>query len=109
MDRYQRLERMLETNFKLTAIQSRELGAEMRRKLQQQSDEFRQGLDQVSRRVEAGFSELGQFFEGGMNAQADRYDNVIELLRALGDSSVDINKEIAELKRRVKQLEDRAS
>ena len=109
MDRYKRLEQIMETNFRLNALETRELGAEIRRRMIRQSEEFRRRLDQLASYVETSFTDLGSFLENGINEQADRMDQVVEVIRHIGDSSVDVNKEIEDLKRRLKEAEDRAS
>lgn len=109
MDKYRRLEDIVETNFRLSAMQSRELGAEMRRRMERQSLEFQRKVDELGRFVRTSYSEMGAYFENGMNEQADRMDRVVEVIRHIGDRSVDVNKELDDLKRRVKEFEDRAS
>lgn len=109
MDKYEKLERIVETNFQLNAMQTRELGVEFRRRLEAQSADFRQALLNLGDHVTEGFRETGEFLEGQMSAHAERAEAAVEAIRTLGDGSVDIRKEIEELKRRVKDLEDRAS
>jgi methyl-accepting chemotaxis protein len=165
MDKDRRIEEIIETNFRLNALQTRELGVEMRRLTRQTSEtmrthgeetreqfgEVRQGIHELGKRVdelgksvdelgksvdglgksvdglgkkvdglgkkveltstraEHGIEAMGELFEKGMNAQADRMDQVVKAIRGMAEGSVDVRKEIEELKRRVKDLEDRAS
>jgi hypothetical protein len=77
--------------------------------MERQSLEFQRKVDELGRFIRASYSEMGEYFENGMNEQADRMDRVVEVIRHIGDRSVDVNKELDDLKRRVKEFEDRAS
>lgn len=108
MDKYKRLEQIIETNFRLNSLQTRELGAEMRRHFAFHTEQMA-NMAQTLQRMATQSEAVGELFERRMNEQADRMDEAVEAIRKLGDGNVDIRKEIAELKRRVKDLEDRAS
>lgn len=116
MDKYERLEQIVETNFQLNAMQTRELGVEVRKRFDSHMEFFNSQIEGVVRALDAtrevlvtGLKETGVLFETRMNEQADRMDLAVEAIRTLGDGNVDIRKEINDLKRRVKELEDRAS
>ncbi len=87
MSEEQRLLEILETNFKLSILHTRQVADRIGQRMQQMGEEMREDI----------------------HGLADRQAETLDVLRKMGDSSVDLRKEVLELKRRVGELEDRAS
>ncbi len=94
MNEEQKLREVIETNFQLSILHTRQVGDRLGRR-----------IDGIVRGMQELASATREEFEG----LADRQAETLEVLRKIGDSSVDIHKEILELKRRVSELENRAS
>lgn len=63
----------------------------------------------VMKRLESDLGQGNRRIEDLLQQRADRLDTAVEALSLLSDSSVDLRKEIAELRERVQKLEDKAS
>ncbi len=108
MSDFDHLKRVVEDNFVLLSIETREL----RGLVSQQGQRFTETLDTITTAMKRLESDLGQGnrrIEDLLQQRADRLDTAVEAIRGLGDSSVDLRKEIAELRERVQKLEDKAS
>ena len=144
------LREVIETNFRLGVLYTRQMGAQMDQRMDALSDgvasvgqglaeiseqmtETSEQMAEISRRVAetsqrvaetakkaartfhqlddlaAETRAVGKQIRADFDALADRQDDTLEILRKMGDSSVDIHQEIAELKRRVTELENKAS
>ncbi len=124
-----KLRQVIETNFRLNALQTRELSGQVDRKMSKVSGELRvmsAGLNEVSAglkalgaKVESLGSDveglgsdvqgLGQTFKSSMHQQLDRDQETLTALREVLDNSVDLHKSFADHERRIRSLEDRAS
>ena len=131
-----RLRQVIETNFRLNALQTRELSGQVDRKMSKVSGELRvmsaglnnvssglhdvsAGLKALGAKVEGLGSEveglgsevqgLGQTFKSSMHQQLDRDQETLTALREILDNSVDLHKTAADHERRIRKLEERAS
>ncbi len=69
-------------------------------------------MESMTRQVEhvsEELSALGQEVQAGFHTMADDQQRVLDVLSALGDGSVDLRNELADLKARLEALEKRAS
>ncbi len=103
-----KLRRIVEENFVLNSLHTREMGAKLRVHLKAVTDQMGTVTEQMSM-VRDQMSDLTEMVESGFNEQADRMDRMVEALRGLGDGGVEIRRDVEDLKRRVKALEDKAS
>ena len=100
MSEYEQLKQAVEDNFVLLSLESRELKGLVGK----QSDTLRL-LHQSIVELQAG----NRVMEDLLEKRTLRLDSAVEAIRALGTGSVDVRKEIAELKERMQRLEDKAS
>ncbi len=115
MDDFEKLRETIETNFRLSAVFTRQVGERLNHRmdglshrmdgLSHRMDELARGMQDVSLEMKSFGSEIRTDFIG----LAERQEASIDALYRIADSNVDIHKEIADLKQRVKDLEDRAS
>lgn len=98
MDDFQRLKETIETNFRLNALQSREIAGQLRSELREMSRQLSQQLER-----------LGDYVADGFETQARRNDEVLEVLKTIGDGGSEIRLELESLKKRVTALEQQAS
>ena len=143
MSEYSELKRVMEDNFVLQSLETRELKAEMfthlgtvgkqihvlndrmhvfndqmhvlNDQMHVLNDQMRvvseqmQVLSDHSQAVAGGLDSLAENVDRRLERQAERWDAAVAALRALGDGSTDVRKEIAELRERVRRLKERAS
>ncbi len=133
---YEKLRQAMESNFRLGILHARDIGFRLNHKIEgatQRLGQMTEKLDQVtekldlvtkqmvevtrefqktSKSVEAVGKELSEFgveVQQGFEIIADDQQKVLDVLLSIGDGSVDLRKELAELKARVEALEKRAS
>ena len=102
------LRRGIETNFRLNALHTRELGWEMRRELTEVRRELRlvsHSLTLLGDKVET----LGENFASGMEQQAVRHEHTLAAINKVLDNSVSLHQTVSDHERRLRALEDRAS
>ena len=110
-----RLRQVIETNFRLNALQTRELSAQVKGELSEVNGgltEMSVSLRALGAKVEglgAKVEGLGQTFKSSMHQQLDRDQETLTALREILDNSVDLHKTAADHERRIRKLEDRAS
>ncbi len=115
MDDFKNLRQTIETNFKLSSLQTREMGAELRREMKTIAGEMKTiagEMNSIASQMNTHgkrMDRLGDYVANGFEQQAQRNDQVLEVLKTVGDGSGDLRKEIEELKRRITALEERAS
>lgn len=122
MEDFEKLRETVETNFRLNALYTRQMGQRLDQRMDGLShrmdglghhvDELANGmrdLSQAMKTVSGEMKNVGTEIRTDFDGLADRQEASIEALYRMADSNVDIHKEIAELKRRVQDLEDRAS
>ena len=96
-----KLRQVIETNFRLNALQTRELSAQVNTQL----SEVNVGLKVLGAKVE----NLGQTIQSSMNQQLDRDQETLSALRQILDNSVDLHKTNADHERRIRKLEEKTS
>ena len=123
------LHERVETNFRLSAIYTRQMGERLDRRVDglgarmdrvsQATGQVAEGLGKLAKdmgRISKSLDTLatdtkafGTEIRTDFNALADRQEQTIDAIRQLGGSSIDVNQELADLKRRVTHLENKAS
>lgn len=123
------LRQVIETNFRLSALQFRELSvqvhgemADMGREVAGMGQEMAgmgrelkdvgRKLQDVAREVDVVSSKahfLGNTFKIGMEQQADRHDETLSAMKKILDHSIDLHKTAADHEHRIRRLEERAS
>jgi hypothetical protein len=136
MSDLEKLRKTVETNFRLNALQTRELGIEVNQQLAvmgeslggmgEKVDSVASRLDSVTTQLKSVTSQLGtvtlglkaldakvhrlgQTFQNSMSEQADRSQETLSVITQILDNSVDLHKTTADHERRIRNLEDRAS
>lgn len=122
MSESDKLRQVIETNFRLNALQTRELSAQVKGELSEVNTglcEVSAGLIEVSAGLKAlgakveglgcGVERLGNTFQSTMNQQLDRDQETLSALSEILDNNVDLHKTAADHERRIRKLEGRAS
>lgn len=126
MSEEENLREILETNFQLSILFTRQVGERLGGRIDgvgRRMDDVGRRMDDVGRRMDdvgRQMDGLGQQIDkmaedmrsvadeirGDFEGLATRQTATLDVLRKMGDSSVDMRKEIEDLKRRVSDLED---
>lgn len=119
----------LETNFRLSLLYTRKVAEDIGQQcegmshqmadLSQRMDDMSQQMGSIGRQMSETSQRLGGASRGqatlaasvrnGFEEIAKSQEEVFRVLYGLGDSSVDLRQEIADLQERVRRLEDKAS
>lgn len=107
----------IETHFRLSLLFTRQVGERLDRRMDtisQKVDDVSLRMDSLAKTMHKVASEMKSFgseARSDFNKLADHQEELLGILGLLGDSSVDVRKELQDLKRRVSELEkkDKAS
>lgn len=115
MSEFEKLKQVVEDNF---VLQSMEM-AEMRSTFSAQLGELGQitgalikdvdAVAQTAKALAQSVDSLAKGIDSNLEKQSSRLETAVKAIRALGDGSVDVRQELAELRARVEKLEDKAS
>lgn len=124
MSEEENLREILETNFRLSILFTRQVGERLGGRIDgvgRHMDDVGRHMDDLGHQMDGLSRQIGKMAEdmrsvadetrGDFEGLATRQTATLDILRRMGDSSVDLRKELEDLKRRVSDLEnqDRAS
>lgn len=115
MSELNELRQVIETNFRLNALQTRELGATVNQRLTgmgETMDEMTQSMEAMSQSMGAmgqSMEGMGRTFQSTLDQNVERDEETLGAIRQILDNSVDLQKTTADHERRIRKLEQRAS
>ena len=120
MSEEQKLREIIETNFRLGILHTQQVGVRLERRMDGLGNRMdslsttmsavasaMKGLSNDIKTVGNDIKTVGTEMKVDFDSLADQQSETLDVLRKVGDSSVDLRKEIQDLKRRVTDLEDK--